>query len=108
MQVITELPGEILERLACCACAFDAMIGVHRSAAAMKSLLRFSIFIKSSCFLDLRTREKVGGLTNVFIVSSSIKGMPNECFSQRRLMRTGKGYVKECLKGNTRSSVPAL
>jgi hypothetical protein len=48
MQVITFVPDETPKGLACCACAFDAMIGVHSRAAAMKSFSRFIIFIKSS------------------------------------------------------------
>src|ERR1044071_2321233 len=60
------------------------MIGVHSRAAAMKSLLRLGIFIKSSWPLDSRARRKVGDWPQLFTFSSSIKGMAKECFSRRR------------------------
>jgi hypothetical protein len=50
MQRITLVPDEIRRLLVFGAWAFDAMIGVHSRAAAMKSLLKLSIFIKSSSF----------------------------------------------------------
>jgi hypothetical protein len=52
MQRITELGGEIVDFLAFCVWAFDAMIGVHTRAAAMMNLLKLSIFIKSFPFFD--------------------------------------------------------
>jgi len=50
MQVITERLVEMLELLLCSASAFNVMMEVHSSAVAMKSLLRFIIFIRSSGF----------------------------------------------------------
>ena len=62
------------------------MIGVHSSAAAMKSLLRLSIFIKSSCFFLIRElRGKLAdshlstfSLTTIIV--GSIKGLSRECW----------------------------
>jgi len=48
MQRITLVPDEIRGLLTFGAWAFDAMSGEHSRAAAMKSLLKLSIFIKSS------------------------------------------------------------
>jgi hypothetical protein len=50
MQVITERLVEIRELLLCSVSAFNVMMGVHSSAVAMKNLLRFIIFIRSSGF----------------------------------------------------------
>lgn len=48
MQRITLAPDEIRGLLTFGAWAFDAMSGVHSRATAMKSLLKLTIFIKSS------------------------------------------------------------
>ena len=72
MQVITFVPDETPKGLACCACAFDAMIGVHSRAAAMKSLLRLSIFIKSSWFFfNYRIVGSIKGYVNRMLLRSA-------------------------------------
>ena len=65
------MPDEIRGLLTFGAWAFDAMSGVHSRAAAMKSLLKLSIFIKSS--LDF-----FRGLRDVIAFSSNFKRLPEQ------------------------------